>query len=393
MAPVKAKKSGSSDKGEKSDSKSKTSVNVNKELIIRASAFSDFIQFPNVYISKERLDILELKVNNFVKVTVGLKELVMLVDVADHDDDDILLINQYYLDLHGILIGDRCKISKFTGSLDYASDVNIEIKGDFKFGIDELVNIGIIYKGLNSGDFYIKDINSDITETFNKLTLDEFKDEEDLIGFLVHPMTTKINISKVDCLPPPFKKYKFEDIGGLDKKIEDLLKSVKIPLYKYSMFKSFGIEPPKGILMYGNSGVGKTMLLRSLASELRGIHIIKIDSTSLISKYLGDSEEKLRSYFKEAMKYQPSIILIDEIENLIPNRKNNEDVSDVDNRMINTFNTLMEEMKGKCLLVCASNDINKIDISVRRPGKIDIEIEIGVPDNKGRLDILNKKVQ
>lgn len=412
MAPTKTntKKSGSSsakdqDKGA-SSKPSKVKAPTVKELIVRPTTnkiLQNYRNYPNVYITESTLENLELTKGSFVKVSIGLKELVLLAEICDDEgidiEDDVVLINQYYLDLYGILLGERAVISKFNGQLEYAKDVEIFVnKDESDFTVENVVDVGIVYKGLNCGKWYVNDIDGNIENKFKAMNLDEDDlgetDNKNLTGYLIHPKNTKVEIKKVDKLPDVYKKYYFEEIGGLDNSIEYLTKTIKIPLENTKLFRSFGIEPPRGVLLYGNSGVGKSMILRSLGYEFRGCHIIKIDGSSIVSKYLGDSEEKLRGYFKEAIKYQPSMIIIDEIESILPNRKNKEEVSDVDGRILNTFSTMMDELNGvgRVVVIGATNEITNIDLSLRRPGRFDIEIEIGIPDIQGRFDILMKQI-
>lgn len=404
MAPAKssAKKSTSSgDKESGSTKTTKTKAPVIKEFIIRPSNAGGYLEkytnYPNAQVSEETLENLELKKGAFVKVSIGLKELNLIVDVAEGIDNDIVLINPYYLDLYGVVLGERATLGKVNTALNYAKSIEIDILNSGDITLENLVDVGIVYPGLNCGSWYIKSINDDLSEKLEKLDINgnnNFNDSNSLTGHLIHPKNTKITFNIVKSLPEVYKRFSFNEIGGLEKTLVDLKKTVKIPLENTKLFRSFGIEPPKGILLYGNSGVGKTMILKSLPYEFRGCHIVKIDGSSIISKYLGDSEEKVRSSFKEAIKYQPSIILIDEIDSILPNRKNKEDVSDVDGRIINTFNSMMDELNGngQVVVVGATNEINNIDMSLRRPGRFDIEVEIGIPDVDGRYDILQKQV-
>lgn len=408
MAPAKSSTKKSSSSAEKEKSSSPKSAKVKptiKDFIVRPTnenVLKDYQNYATVFITQSTLEMLELTKGSFVKVTFGLKDLVLLVDVANEKtgdiDDNVILINQFYIDLYGILLGDRAVIGKYNGQLEYAKSVDVQVTQD----VDKvtttaaLIDIGIVYKGLNCGKWCIAAIDKDIEQKMADLSLDDSKedDEKSLVGFLLHPKNTKVNFITVEKLPEIFKKYRFEEIGGLDKSIEYLRKTIKIPLENSKLFKSFGIDPPRGLLIYGNSGVGKSMLLKCLASEFRGCHIIKIDGSSIMSKYLGDSEEKLRGNFKEAIKYQPSMILIDEIESILPNRKNKEGFSDVDSRILSTFNAMMDELNGgsKVVVIGVTNELTNIDLSLRRPGRFDLEVEIGIPDIDGRFDILMKQV-
>ncbi|GAV28760.1 hypothetical protein PMKS-002235 [Pichia membranifaciens] len=378
-----------------------------KEFIIRPATeevLRNSRNYATVFITQSALEMLELTSGSFVKVTFGLKELIFLVDVANSEtgdiEDNVILVNQNYLDLYGVLLGDRAVLGSYTGKLEYAKSIEVEVikDADTTSTLTKLVDVGIVYIGLNSGTWYIAAIDQDLEQKMKELSLEASSDddagEKSLTGYLVHPKNTKINFITREELPEIYKKHKFKDIGGLDKSIAYLQKTIKIPLENSKLFRSFGIEPPRGILIHGNSGVGKSMVLKSLASEFRGCHIIKIDGSSIMSKYLGDSEEKLRGNFKEAIKYQPSMILIDEIESILPNRKNKEDFSDVDSRILSTFSAMMDELNGggKVVVIGVTNELKNIDLSLRRPGRFDLEVEIGIPDIEGRLDILMKQI-
>lgn len=419
MAPVKANKknAGSSNNAEKdvkTAKKKKDSGNDKKLYIVRPlpSKYLEMNEkFATVYVSKNTFEELEINKGSFVKIINGLNEIVLLIDYIEEDnndkvkiDDDIVLINQYYLNIYGILFGERVLIEMFNGNLKYVEEMNIEVVKNYKNEeegeiIKEIIDIGIVYKGLNNNKWYIKDINEGILDKIQNLKISEgeerVEDEEHLNerkGFIVHPTNSKINLIFKDKIPEKFKKSKFSDIGGCNEPILKILNYIKLSFEFNKEFKDFGIVPPKGLIIYGPSGVGKSMILNSLVYEIDTlVHVIKIDVSGLMSKYLGDSEEKLRKLFKEAEKYQPSIIIIDDIDTLLPNNSgNNEEVSDIDNRIINSFNKLIEEIEGKIIVVSATNDINKVDIKLRRPGKLDIEIEIGIPDVKSRLEIFKK---
>lgn len=191
---------------------------------------------------------------------------------------------------------------------------------------------------------------------------------------------------------------KFNSVGGLQHELSLIKSLVRIPLNNPKVFRYFHVKPSRGILLYGPSGTGKTMILNNLQNEFfNSVHMIRINGPSIISKYLGDAELKLKEIFNEARLYQPSMILIDEIDSLLPNRGaasgDSADEQDAnDNRIIATLLTLMDNMEDSCrvMIVGATNRPNNIDVSLRRPGRFDKEIEIGIPDVNARLDILTR---
>jgi transitional endoplasmic reticulum ATPase len=179
----------------------------------------------------------------------------------------------------------------------------------------------------------------------------------------------------------------YEDIGGLHDAIQKIREMVELPLRHPELFEKLGIEPPKGVLLYGPPGTGKTLLARAVANE-SGASFYSISGPEFMSKWFGQSEQNLRKVFKEAQKNAPSIIFIDEVDAIAPKR---EEVSgEVERRIVSQLLTLMDGLKsrGKVVVIAATNRQNALDPALRRPGRFDREIEIGVPDQKGRKEIL-----
>ena len=194
---------------------------------------------------------------------------------------------------------------------------------------------------------------------------------------------------------PSYDAVTFSSIGGLKPQIEILREMVEMPLLKPHLFVRFGMKPPRGVLLYGPPGTGKTLLLRAIANEVQA-HVLTLSGPSIVSKYQGETESTLRSIFAEAYENQPSIIFIDEIDALAPKRGENESVSDVtDGRVVATLLTLMDGMEGsgRVVVVAATNRPNAIDPALRRPGRFDKEIEIGIPDANARLEILRLQLR
>lgn len=179
----------------------------------------------------------------------------------------------------------------------------------------------------------------------------------------------------------------YEDIGGLDKEIQRIREMVELPLRHPELFKHLGIEPPKGVLLYGPPGTGKTLLAKAVANE-SGAHFIAINGPEIMSKYYGESEARLREVFKEAQDNAPSIIFIDEIDAVAPKR--GEVVGEVEKRVVAQLLSLMDglESRGDVIVIAATNRPEDVDPALRRPGRFDREIRIGVPDKKGRKEIL-----
>jgi len=179
----------------------------------------------------------------------------------------------------------------------------------------------------------------------------------------------------------------YEDIGGLKEEVKKVREMIEIPLKRPELFERLGITPPKGVLMHGPPGTGKTLLAKAVANE-SDAHFIAINGPEIMSKYVGGSEERLREFFEEAEENAPSIIFIDEIDAIAPKR---EDVSgEVERRIVAQLLTLMDGLKsrGQVVVIGATNRPDALDPALRRPGRFDREIEIGVPDREERKEIL-----
>ena len=179
----------------------------------------------------------------------------------------------------------------------------------------------------------------------------------------------------------------YEDIGGLKEEVKKVREMIEIPLKRPELFEKLGIEPPKGVLMHGPPGTGKTLLAKAVASE-SDAHFIAINGPEIMSKYVGGSEENLREYFEEAEENSPSIIFIDELDAIAPKRE--ETNGEVERRTVAQLLTLMDGLKsrGQVVVIGATNRPDSLDPALRRPGRFDREIEIGVPDSEERKEVL-----
>ncbi len=179
----------------------------------------------------------------------------------------------------------------------------------------------------------------------------------------------------------------YEDIGGLHESIQKIREMVELPLRHPELFTKLGISPPKGVLLYGPPGTGKTLLAKAVANE-SGANFYSIAGPEIMSKWYGQTEENLRKIFEDAEKNAPSIIFIDEVDAIAPKRE--EVTGEVEKRTVSQLLSLMDGMKarGKVIVIAATNRENALDPALRRGGRFDREIEIGVPDTKGRKEIL-----
>ncbi|VVB76938.1 VCP-like ATPase [uncultured archaeon] len=179
----------------------------------------------------------------------------------------------------------------------------------------------------------------------------------------------------------------YEDLGGLKTEIQKIREMVEYPMRYPELFERLGIEPPKGVLLYGAPGTGKTLLAKAVANE-SDANFISISGPELVSKFVGESEEKLRAIFREANEKAPTIIFMDEIDAIAPKRE--EITNEVERRMVSQMLTLMDGMaqRGQVIVLAATNRPNAVDPALRRPGRFDREIEIGIPDMTARKEIL-----
>ena len=182
-------------------------------------------------------------------------------------------------------------------------------------------------------------------------------------------------------------KVTWEDIGDLEEAKQKIREIVELPLKHPELFKHLGIEPPKGILLFGPPGTGKTLLAKALANEI-GAYFIVINGPEIMSKFYGESEQRLREIFEQAKKNAPAIIFIDEIDAIAPKR--DEVMGEVERRVVAQLLALMDglESRGDVIVIAATNRPNALDPALRRPGRFDREIEIPPPDKRARREIL-----
>jgi len=196
-----------------------------------------------------------------------------------------------------------------------------------------------------------------------------------------------LNPKAVEMTDEKIPEMNYEDIGGLKEEIKKIREMVEIPLKHPEIFDKLGIQPPKGVLLHGTPGTGKTLLAKAVANE-SDANFILLNGPEIMSKYYGESEKKIRDIFEEAEKTSPTIIFIDEIDAIAPKRE--ETMGEVERRVVSQILTMMDGMKsrGKVIVIGATNRVNSLDPALRRPGRFDREISINVPDHEGRLAIL-----
>ena len=180
----------------------------------------------------------------------------------------------------------------------------------------------------------------------------------------------------------------YDELGGLGDAVKKIREMVELPMRHPELFERIGVEAPKGVLLHGPPGTGKTLIAKALAGETSA-HFISISGPEIVGRHYGESEERVREVFEQAGKNTPSIIFIDEIDSIAPRRE--EVTGEVEKRIVSQLLTLMDGMKGRgrVVVVAATNRPDSIDPALRRPGRFDREIEVGIPDEAGRLEILN----
>lgn len=268
-------------------------------------------------------------------------------------------------------------------------------------------NLAAAFAGrvLSKGDLIISGIRQQTTSMRGSL-FDEFFRDMAPMGKLklavvstkpagivkVTPMTdveiqpTPVDIAKLEGVTT-FVDVTYEDIGGLKEEVKKVREMIEIPLRRPELFERLGISPPKGVLMHGPPGTGKTLLAKAVANE-SDAHFITINGPEIMSKYVGGSEERLREIFEEAEENAPTIVFIDEIDAIAPKRE--EVTGEAERRTVAQLLTLMDGLKarGQVMVIGATNRVDALDPAIRRPGRFDREIELGVPDRDGRYEIL-----
>jgi transitional endoplasmic reticulum ATPase len=204
---------------------------------------------------------------------------------------------------------------------------------------------------------------------------------------ITHDTIISITRETLEELAMHVRDISYEDIGGLSREIRDIREMIEVPLRHPELFARLGINPPRGVLLHGPPGTGKTLIARAVANETDA-NFVSISGPEIVSKFYGESEQRLRQIFEEAQKAAPSIIFIDEIDSIAPKR---EEVSgDMERRVVAQLLALMDGLssRGEVIVIAATNRPNALDPALRRGGRFDREVEIGIPNKNGRLEVL-----
>jgi len=327
------------------------------------------------------MDILDLRVGDIIQIN-GNKKTVSKVLRGEFEDTNrgIIRMDGSTRRNAGTSIDERVDVKKVVAKnaekITFSPTEQIRLQG----GQDYLKQI-LEARAFSKGDI----ISLNIMGNKIDLAVTSFTPASDAV--IMTPGTeVKIN-DKPSGKTGDIPKVSYEDIGGLGDEVRKVREMIELPLKHPELFKRLGVEAPKGVLLHGPPGTGKTMLAKAVAGETSS-NFISIGGPAIMSKFYGESEERLREIFKEAEENAPSIIFIDEIDSIAPKR--DEVSGEQERRIVAQLLALMDglEARGKVVVIGATNRPNAIDEALRRPGRFDREIEISIPNRDGRLEIL-----
>lgn len=381
--------------------------------------FNDYKNAATAIIHPDVMKELEINPGSlFILSKLGSNGIVVVAKPGDELSHpvNVIMLSSTMRSVGSVLFGDRLEIKKVQYQPSYATKVTIgSIQGvdiddsGIRTMIERILNdIGIIMPGImleiNQLNPIVVDLQDENLPDVSACSLNEDSTAtmmEDSSPYLAPPAIFRRGFTKLEFTraSKPSSRFNllgainYDSVGGLAKEIEILKNAIHLPLHKPYLFSEFGVMPPRGILLHGPPGTGKTMLLRCVANTTNA-HILTINGPSIVSKYLGETEATLREIFDEAKLYQPSIIFIDEIDSIAPNRAS-DDSGEVESRVVATLLTLMDGMgaAGRIVVVAATNRPNNIDPALRRPGRFDQEVEIAIPDVEARMNILTKQFE
>jgi len=337
-------------------------------------------------ISKKHMKMIEIEVGDYIEVIGPRGSVVLQVWPAypDDEDKDIIRVDGYVRESVGAAVGEYVKVKR--ARVERGTKVVLSPTYPLRFSNEfpRYVKNQLMYKPVMRGEAIFipipfgEPIKFIVTATQPAQAV--YVDEATEIIIREEPV-------REEALARGIPKVTWEDIGDLEEVKERIREIVEVPMRHPELFKHLGIEPPKGVLLYGPPGVGKTLLAKALANEI-GAYFIAINGPEIMSKFYGESEARLREIFAEAEKNAPSIVFIDEIDAIAPKRE--EVVGEVEKRVVAQLLALMDGLKerGKIVVIGATNRIDAIDPALRRPGRFDREIEIPPPDKRARKEIL-----
>ncbi len=338
--------------------------------------------------SQTRLE-LELTVGDVVEIQ-GKNTTAAIVWRAPPEDEGkgIIRMDGLIRDNTGVGIGDKVRVTKAqvtpANKIVLAPVIEEGQKLQFGAGIEGVVKRGLFKRPVTQGDTVIvpgialigRALPFIVVELQPAGTVQVTESSEIVIR--------EEAVSEAEIHAP---KITYEDVGGLREELTKVREMIELPLKHPELFERLGIDPPKGVLLYGAPGTGKTLIAKAVANE-SGANFYSIQGPEIMSKFYGESEARLREVFEEAEESAPSIIFIDELDSIASKRE--ETQGEVERRVVAQLLTLMDGLKGrgKVIVIAATNRQDAIDPALRRPGRFDREIEVGVPDRNGRKEVL-----
>ena len=358
-----------------------TSPKNKKEIQLRvAEAKQRDVGRGKVRISPKIMNELNLNAGDIIEIEGKKKTAAIVLPAYDEDDDTIIRMDGLIRRNAGVVIGEKVTIRK--AEAKPASMVRLA-PSSFSITIDSsfinFVKRKLLDYPIMEGDTVFIPVLGQAIPFKVILTRPN--------GVVVVNEDTNLVILEKPAEEVKVPRVTYEDIGGLHDAIQKIREMVELPLKHPELFKRLGIDPPKGVLLYGPPGCGKTLLAKAVANETNA-HFISVNGPEIMSKFYGESEQRLREVFEEAKQNAPSIIFFDEIDAIAPKRE--EVTGEVEKRVVSQLLALMDglEARGDVIVIGATNRPNAIDPALRRPGRFDREIEIGVPNKEGRLEIL-----
>jgi len=332
---------------------------------------------------------LGVEIGDIIEI-IGKRRTSAKVFRASHEDENkgLIRIDGMIRGNAGVSIGEKVVARKADVQRAIKVSVAPKIpqgkKVKFGQGVEELFKKGLMNRPLVKGDEIIIPNIALIGDFLPFVVISTSPS-----GVVIVSETTELTVKTeaVEVADVAASTITYDDIGGLENELQRVREMIELPLKHPELFERLGIDPPKGVLLYGPPGTGKTLIARAVANEA-GANFYAIQGPEIMSKYYGQSEEKLREKFEEAEKNAPSIIFIDELDSIAPKR---EDVQgEVERRVVAQLLTLMDGLskRGHIIVIGATNREDAIDPALRRPGRFDREIEIGVPTREGRREIL-----
>ncbi len=327
------------------------------------------------------MDVLDIKFGDIIQIDGNKKTVVKVLRGGPEDANrGIIRIDGATRRNAGVSIDERVSIKKVAAKnaekITFAPTDQLRLQGG-----EDFLRQNFEGRAISKGDTITLNVMGNRIE----LVVTSFSPSGDAV---IMCNTTQVKISdKPAADKGDVPKVSYDDIGGLGDAVKKIREMVELPLRHPELFKRLGVEAPKGVLLHGPPGTGKTMLAKAVAGETSS-NFISIGGPEIVSKFYGESEGKLREIFKEAEENAPSIIFIDEIDSIAPKR--DEVNGEEERRIVAQLLSLMDGLnsRGKVVVIGATNRPNSIDEALRRPGRFDREIEIGIPDRDGRLEIL-----